>query len=49
MVCMETTTFIEIEFPDGASARWAVEDETTADRVAEAVEQILGQPDTLRA
>lgn len=40
------TTFIEIEFPDGATARWSVEDEATADRLAEAVEEILGKPDS---
>ena len=43
----ETTTYIEITYPDGTAARWAIESEDDK-RIVDA-ETALGNPDTIAA
>ena len=40
------TTFIEIEYDDGTSARWAIEDDNDPRIVI--VEDVLGKPNTIK-
>ncbi len=41
---------VEIEFPDGAVAMWGLleVDDKTIDRLTDAIEKIIGKPDTIR-
>jgi hypothetical protein len=40
--------YVEVTFPDGASARWSVT-ETEADDIAKLIEDRIGPPDTIKA
>lgn len=40
--------YVEVELPDGSTARWARElDDATTDALTNAIESVLGSPDTL--
>ena len=42
------TVYVEVTLPDGSVARWAkVLDDETTDRLTNAIEAAIGQPDTL--
>lgn len=47
---MEPVMTVEITLPDGTVARWALleTDERTIDRLTDAIESIIGQPDTIK-
>jgi hypothetical protein len=40
--------FVEIEYDNGTSARWCVEDKDLLDEAAASLLKILGTPDTLK-
>ncbi len=46
---MKPAMTVEIELPDGTKARWTMleVDERTIDRLTDAIESIIGKPDTI--
>lgn len=43
----DNSGFVEVEFPDGTSARWSVT-ETEANDIAALIENKIGPPDTIK-
>ncbi len=44
----DSNCYVEVEFADGTSARWAVTT-TEADDIAALIENKIGPPDTIKA
>lgn len=48
---MEPVMTVEVNLPDGTAARWSLleTDDKTIDRLTDAIEKVIGPPDTVRS